>query len=199
METLVDIQHWPIAASERAWVSGRLPSGYGRCGCDVFGAVHALMPATGRSSPISYHLGQPSGMNWVGIVRGRGGQMSLANASQHRRPREASRARRSATARSASAGSHPEGADVSALEHMLGDHKTIPSDRGIFLSETWRLAPSICSFTSEVFYEGRLCAHNGLERQVLARTGAFDGAGLWVIEVQHEGNQSSSPEEVEQV
>ena len=39
-------------------------------------------------------------------------------------------------------GSHPEGADVSALEHMLGDHKTIPSDRGIFLSETWRLAPS---------------------------------------------------------
>jgi len=51
-------------------------------------------------------------------------------------------------------GSHPEGADVSALEHMLGDHKTIPSDRGIFLSETWRLAPSICAFTSEVFYEG---------------------------------------------
>jgi hypothetical protein len=47
-------------------------------------------------------------------------------------------------------GSHPEGADVSALEHMLGDRKTIPSDRGIFLSETWRLAPSICSFTSEV-------------------------------------------------
>ena len=43
-------------------------------------------------------------------------------------------------------GSHPEGADVSALEHMLGDHKTIPSDRGIFLSETWRLAPSICKF-----------------------------------------------------
>ena len=55
-------------------------------------------------------------------------------------------------------GSHPEGADVSALEHMLGDHKTIPPDRGIFLSETWRLAPSICRFTSEVFYEGG-CLH----------------------------------------
>jgi hypothetical protein len=96
-------------------------------------------------------------------------------------------------------GSHPEGANVSALEHMLGDHKTIPSDRGIFLSETWRLAPNICRFTSDVFYEGRLTAHNGLERQVLAGTGAFDGAGLWVVEVQHEGNQSSSPEEVEQV
>ena len=77
-------------------------------------------------------------------------------------------------------GSHPEGADVSALEHMLGDHKTIPSDRGIFLSETWRLAPSICRFTSEVFYEGRLFPHAGLERQMLVGTAPFEGAGLWV-------------------
>jgi hypothetical protein len=29
--------------------------------------------------------------------------------------------------------------------------------------------------------------------------GAFDGAGLWVVEVQNERNQSSSPEEVEEV
>jgi uncharacterized protein len=53
-------------------------------------------------------------------------------------------------------GSHPVGTDVSALEHILQGHKTISSDRGIFLPETWRLAPSICAFTSEVFYEGRL-------------------------------------------
>ena len=96
-------------------------------------------------------------------------------------------------------GSHPEGADVSALEHMLGEHKTIPSDRGIFLSETWRLAPSICKFTSEVFYEGRLHAHAGLERQVLVGTAPFEGAGLWVNAVLHEGNQNSSIEEVDAV
>jgi hypothetical protein len=53
-------------------------------------------------------------------------------------------------------GSHPEGTDVSALEHILRGHQTIPPDRGIFLPETWRLAPSLCAFTSEVFYEGRL-------------------------------------------
>src|SRR4029079_14017240 len=87
-------------------------------------------------------------------------------------------------------GSHPEGADVSALEPMLGDHKTIPSDRGIFLSETWRLAPSICRFTSEVFYEGRLAAREGLERQVLVGTGSLDGAGLWMLEVEHEGKRA---------
>ena len=50
-------------------------------------------------------------------------------------------------------GTHPEGADVSALEHMLHGHKTMPSDRGIFLPETWRLAPKICEFTSEVFMQ----------------------------------------------
>ena len=96
-------------------------------------------------------------------------------------------------------GSHPEGADVSALEHMLGDHKTIPSDCGIFLSETWRLPPSICRFTSEVFYEGRLFSRPSLERQALAGTAPFEGAGLWVDAVRHEGNQSRSIEEVDEV
>ena len=94
-------------------------------------------------------------------------------------------------------GTHPEGADVSALQHILGDHQTIPADRGIFLPETWRLAPNICAFTSEVFYEGRLRALAGLEHQVLVGAGPFDGAGLWVVGVPHEGNQNSSPEEVD--
>ena len=94
-------------------------------------------------------------------------------------------------------GTHPEGADVSALEHILGGHKTIPADRGIFLPETWRLAPNICAFTSEVFYEGRLHARAGLEQQALVGTAPFEGAGLWVAAVAHEGNQNSSSEEVD--
>jgi len=96
-------------------------------------------------------------------------------------------------------GCHPDGADVSAMEHILGGHQTIPPDRGIFLPQTWRLAPSICAFTSEVFYEGRLHPRAGLERQVLAGATPFDGAGLWVVPVEHYGNQSSSPEEVDEV
>ena len=96
-------------------------------------------------------------------------------------------------------GTHPEGADLSALEHILQGHKTIPSDRGIFLPETWRLAPRICAFTSEVFYEGRLRSRPGLERQVLAGTAPIEGAGLWVAGVAHDGNQNSSSEEVDVV
>ena len=95
-------------------------------------------------------------------------------------------------------GSHPDGVDVSALEHILGEHQTIPADRGIFLPVTWRLAPSICEFTSEVFYEGRLTSKPGLEQQRLTG-GPFTGSGLWVVEVDHDGNRNASDEEVEAV
>jgi uncharacterized protein len=87
--------------------------------------------------------------------------------------------------------------DASALQHLLGDHQTIPSDRGIFLDQTWRLAPSICEYTSEVFYESKLHSRPGLEAQRLMNAGEFDGAGVFVVEVAHDGNRNSSDEEVE--
>jgi uncharacterized protein len=82
-------------------------------------------------------------------------------------------------------GSHPPGIDVSAL----------PADRGLFLAETWRLAPPICRFTSELFYEGRLTWHAGLEHQKVAWPDKEGSAGLWFVPVEHTGNQSSSNEE----
>jgi superfamily I DNA and/or RNA helicase len=96
-------------------------------------------------------------------------------------------------------GSHPTGADLSALEHILKEHPTIPPERGIFLPETWRLPPSICAFTSEVFYEGKLHSKSGLEQRELRNTELIDGTGLWVLPVAHEGNQNCSPEEVDAI
>ncbi len=93
-------------------------------------------------------------------------------------------------------GSHPPGVAVSALEHILGNSETMPAQLGLFLEETWRLAPAICSFTSELFYNGRLRAHEGLQRQELRGPTRFAGSGLRFIPVVHEGNQSSSAEEV---
>lgn len=93
-------------------------------------------------------------------------------------------------------GCHPDGTEVSALQHMLGDHTTIPAHKGLFLEETWRLAPSICTFTSELFYDTRLHPQPDLERQALESPGPLSGAGLWYAAVDHEGNQSSSLEEV---
>jgi predicted RecB family nuclease len=96
-------------------------------------------------------------------------------------------------------GSHPEGCDTSALEHLLGTHDTVPPDRGLFLDTTWRLHPTIRAFTSELFYEGRLDHHPQCEGQALLGSTPFAGAGLWLQLVEHEGNTSSSPEEVERI
>ncbi|MCJ8205393.1 TM0106 family RecB-like putative nuclease [Pseudomonas sp. RGM2987] len=94
-------------------------------------------------------------------------------------------------------GSHPEGTDVSALHHILGEEQTIASDRGLFLAETWRLHPDICSYTSELFYEGRLHPRPGLEAQAIRSPGRLNGSGLRYVAVVSEGNQSSSPEEAD--
>jgi uncharacterized protein len=96
-------------------------------------------------------------------------------------------------------GSHPPGTEVSALDHVLGKAQTIAADRGIFLEETWRLAPRICEFTSELFYERRLHPHAGLDRQRLTGDPDFDNAGLWFVPVDHDANRSASREEVDVV
>jgi superfamily I DNA and/or RNA helicase len=96
-------------------------------------------------------------------------------------------------------GSHPEGAEASALEHPLAGAKTIPPDKGLFLEKTWRLHPKICEFTSEVFYECRLESRAGLENQRIEGHPWLGEACLWFIPVNHDGNQNASPEEVERV
>jgi uncharacterized protein len=70
---------------------------------------------------------------------------------------------------------------------------------GLFLPQTYRLHPKICEFTSEVFYEGRLESRPGLERQALVGDTPFAGSGLWFVPVEHEANQNSSSEEVDEV
>jgi uncharacterized protein len=96
-------------------------------------------------------------------------------------------------------GSHPPGVDVSALEQMLGDHQTIPIDRGLFLAETWRLPPSICEFTSELFYEGRLMPHDRLGMRRVAGVSGVPTHGLAFAPVVHDGNRNWSSEEVDAV
>jgi predicted RecB family nuclease len=96
-------------------------------------------------------------------------------------------------------GSHPDGVAVSSLDHILGTHATVPADRGLFLAETWRLHPLICAFNSELFYEGRLHPRPGLENQTIKSKGRLAGAGLRFLPVEHDGNQSSSREEAEQI
>ena len=96
-------------------------------------------------------------------------------------------------------GAQPEGTEVSALEHILGGEAVMPPDRGLFLAETYRLAPEICGFTSEAFYQSELASVDAASAHRLHGDGAFAGAGLFFEAVSHHGNRNHSPEEVERV
>lgn len=96
-------------------------------------------------------------------------------------------------------GTHPEGTGTTALEHLLGAAETMPEDRGLFLEETYRLHPKICSFTSHLYYEGRLHPRSENSNQAFYGPAPFDNPGLYWIPVDHEGNQSRSEEEADVV
>jgi len=100
--------------------------------------------------------------------------------------------------------SHPQGAELSGLEHILTDSdlgklKTIPASLGLFIEHTRRLHPKICDFTSPAFYESRLLPHFTTRSRVIEGHPWLTGAGLWFVPVKHEGNRNSSTEEVEVV
>jgi uncharacterized protein len=93
-----------------------------------------------------------------------------------------------------SQGTHPRGSGVSVLEHLLGQHDTVPSDRGVFLDRTWRMHPAVTSWVSHAMYDGRLEAMDRCARQ------SVDGAaGLRLIEVEHEENRTSAPLEADRI
>ncbi len=94
---------------------------------------------------------------------------------------------------------HPYGAGVSALEHILEGHETMPPDRGVFLEKTYRMHPSVTAFVSELSYEDRLEPVSGLERQIISGTDALGGHGLRWLPVSHEGCTSCSVAEAEVV
>ena len=96
-------------------------------------------------------------------------------------------------------GSHPDGTDTSALDHILAGKQTIGPEQGLFLEETWRLHPHTCAYTSELFYDGKLTSREGLEQQVIKGPGPITGAGLCFLPVEHEGNRNCSPEEAQAI
>ena len=96
-------------------------------------------------------------------------------------------------------GSHPPGADRSALAHLLGEEATMPAERGLFLETTWRLHPDICKFTSESFYDDRLVPEPDNLRQMLHGSGIANGTGSRMLEVAHQGNDNESSEEAREI
>lgn len=89
---------------------------------------------------------------------------------------------------------HPGGSGASVLQHVLGEHATIPSAQGIFISETRRMHPDVCSFISGQIYEHRLTSHESCSQQ-----GTEFGTGLRWIPATHTNCATESVEEAELV
>ncbi len=95
-------------------------------------------------------------------------------------------------------GAHPGRSGDSILDYLLDGAATIPADRGVFLAQSWRMHPAVCSFVSEAVYEGQLSAAAGNERQVLILDGQhpeIPDSGLMFCPVTHDGNSQRSEEE----
>ncbi|MEX2222792.1 MAG: TM0106 family RecB-like putative nuclease [Candidatus Rokuibacteriota bacterium] len=93
-----------------------------------------------------------------------------------------------------SQGVHPLGTGASVLEHLLGDAPTIPEDRGVFLERSFRMHPAVSAFISEIVYAGRLHSDDSAERRTTS-----SGTGIRFEPVDHDGNKSSSDEEIARV
>ncbi|MGH2401638.1 MAG: DEAD/DEAH box helicase, partial [Candidatus Limnocylindria bacterium] len=96
-------------------------------------------------------------------------------------------------------GSHPPGADRSALAHLLDVHATMPDDLGLFLEHTYRLHPEIARFTSTAFYDGRLESRPDLANQRIGGPVPLGGSGVRYLEAAHTGADSLSRAEALQV
>ena len=92
-------------------------------------------------------------------------------------------------------GTHGEGADASALQHLMGGRQIIDPARGYFLDQTRRMHPAVCAPVSDLSYQGRLHAHPG----TALRTLSDHEPGLYAHTVDHRGRTTHSPEEVEAV
>ena len=94
---------------------------------------------------------------------------------------------------------HPPGAGVSVLEHLLGEHTTIPPERGLFIDETRRMHPDVCRFISKAIYEDRLESFSDCANQRIEAPGRLTGTGIRYVPVEHEGNTRESQEEADTI
>ncbi|GLP74219.1 ATPase [Mycobacterium antarcticum] len=91
-----------------------------------------------------------------------------------------------------SQGTHPEPVDHSALGWLVDGHHTLPPARGYFLELSYRMHPAVCDPVSRLSYDGRLHA-----KTEVSGARRLDGVppGVRVLEIDHDGNSTDSPEE----
>ena len=95
-----------------------------------------------------------------------------------------------------SQGTHPEPVDHSALGWLVDGQHTLPPERGYFLELSWRMHPDVCGPVSRLSYDGRLRS-----QEIVSAARRLEGVapGVRVLEVDHDGNSTDSPEEADAI
>jgi len=95
-----------------------------------------------------------------------------------------------------SQGTHPEPVDHSALGWLVDGHHTLPPERGYFLEFSYRMHPDVCGPVSRLSYDGRLRSQASV-----SASRRLDGVapGVRVLELDHDGNSTESPEEADAI
>lgn len=98
-------------------------------------------------------------------------------------------------------GAHPGESGLSGLDYLLDGQPTIAVDRGVFLSQTWRMSPPITGLISALVYENRLTSEpaNALQKIYWqnAKGNNRKEQGIEVFPVTHHCNGQQSPEEAQ--
>jgi len=92
---------------------------------------------------------------------------------------------------------HPGESGLSCLSYATEGDPVIADHRGVFLSRSWRMPPTLCGFVSEQFYSQRLEAHPANSANGVEWTGA--ASGLQFEAVEHSENHVYSLEEAEMI
>jgi hypothetical protein len=100
-------------------------------------------------------------------------------------------------------GVHPGRSGESTLDYLLDGAATIAPDRGVFLSDTWRMHPDVCAFISDAVYDGKLhaaarCAQQRLITDASAHA-AVQPTGIRFWPVEHDECSQSSPAEAQEI
>ncbi len=99
-------------------------------------------------------------------------------------------------------GAHPGNSGQSALEYLLEERDTIPTNMGIFIDVTRRLHPNLNSFISSNFYDDRLKHHKLTEKRELIfpeKDKSFQKPGIYYLPIKHQDCSQQSNEEGEMV
>ncbi len=96
-------------------------------------------------------------------------------------------------------GAHPGRSGDSTLDYLLDSAATIPPDRGIFLSKTYRMHPDVSEFISDAVYDGRLISDESTHQQRLLLLPdahpSLKPTGIRFIPLDHQACSQKSAEE----